>query len=163
MLIFTESSDQLLRNYKRLHQVLRSLNMHFITMWLQSLLLSKVPFLRTEDKMKAERSVLFSHLKSHKKSICSLSRRYDEQVDILKNNVGKLLSKLVLIWSRNVLHYSNTQQFPTKNQKLFQLNKFKTPTFDVSLLSQLLTYLALISIYKVWNIVFIIASLIRVD
>ena len=55
--------------------------------------------------MKTERSVLSSHLKSHKKSICSLSKRYNEQVDILKNNVGKLLSKLIFIRLRNVLRY----------------------------------------------------------
>ena len=81
--------------------------------------------------MKAERSVLCSHLISHKKSIRSLSKRYDEQVDILKNNVGKLLSKLILIRLRNVLRYSNTQQLSTKNKKLFQLKKLKTPKFSV--------------------------------
>ena len=85
--------------------------------------------------MKAERSVLCSHLKSHKKSICSLSKRYDEQVDILKNNVGKLLSKFILIRLRNVLRYSNTQQLSTKNKKLFQLKKFKTPKSGVPFIS----------------------------
>ena len=77
--------------------------------------------------------LLFSHLKSHKKSICNLSKRYDEQVDILKNNIGKLFSKLILIRLRNFLRYSNTQQLSMKNKKLFQSKNFKTPTFDVPL------------------------------
>ena len=88
-------------------------------------------FLQTEDKIKAERSLLFSHLRRHKKSICSLSKQYDEQVEILKNNVGELLSKLILIRLRNSLRYSNIQQLSTKNKKLFQLKKSKTTTFDV--------------------------------
>ena len=96
---------------------------------------------------KAERSVLFSRLKSHKKSICSLSERYDEQADILKNNVGKLSSKLILIRLRNVLRYSNTQQLPTKNKLLFQLKKFKTPKFDVPLTSATVTVLNVSGLY----------------
>ena len=59
--------------------------------------------------MKAKRSVLFSHLKGHKKSMCSLSKQYDEQVEILENNVGELLSKLILVRLRNSLRYSYTQ------------------------------------------------------
>ena len=51
--------------------------------------------------------------------------------NLLKNNVGELLSKFVLIRLRNFLRYSIIQLLSTKKKKLFQLKKFKTPTFDV--------------------------------
>ena len=139
------------------------MNMHSITMWLQSLLLLwKDNFYELKTKWKLK-DLFYSAIWKSQKIYLQFIYTIWWTSWHTKEHVGNLLSKLVLIWLRNVLHYSNTKQFSTKNKKLFQLKKFTTPTFDVPLLSQLSTYLALISIYKVWNMAFITALLTRVD
>ena len=55
----------------------------------------------------------------------------------------KLLLKFILIWLQNFLCYSNAQQLSTKNKKLFQLKKFKTPKFYVPLISATIPVISL--------------------
>ena len=65
--------------------------------------------LRTVDKWKAEKSILLSHLKTHKKSVKNLSIRYDELLEKLKSKVGELLSSFIVVHLNNALRYTNTQ------------------------------------------------------
>ena len=82
----------------------------------------KCQFLRTGEKWKAEKSILVSHLKTHKKSVDNLSIHYDELQNKLKSNIGELLSNFVVV-HLNVLRYTNIQQLSIKNKKLFHLKK----------------------------------------
>ena len=78
---------------------------------------AKGKLLHTVDKWKAEKSVLLSHLKTHKKSVKNLSIRYDELLEKLKSKIGELLSNFIVVHLNNVLRYTNTQQLPIKNNK----------------------------------------------
>ena len=83
----------------------------------------KGQFLHTGDKWKAEKSILVSHLKTHKKSVDNLSIRHDELLDKLKSNIGELLSNFIVVYLNNVLCYTNIQQLSIKNKKLFHLKR----------------------------------------
>ena len=83
----------------------------------------KGQFLRTGDKWKAKKSVLVSHLKTHKKSVDNLSIHYDELRNKLKSNIGELLSNFIVVHLNNVLRYTNIQQLSIKNKNLFHLKK----------------------------------------
>ena len=69
----------------------------------------KGQLLHTVDKWKAEKSVLLSHLKNHKKSVKNLSIRYDELLEKLKSKVGEVLSNFIVVHLINALRYTNTQ------------------------------------------------------
>ena len=69
----------------------------------------KGQFLHAVDKWKAEKSILLSHLKIHKKSVKNLSICYDELLEKLKSKMGKLLSNFIVVHLNNVLRYTNTQ------------------------------------------------------
>ena len=92
----------------------------------------KGQFLRTGDKWKAKKSVLVSHLKTHKKSVDNLSIHYDELRNKLKSNIGELLSNFIVVHLNNVLRYINTQQLSFKNKKLFHLKKKILPINVIS-------------------------------
>ena len=62
--------------------------------------------LHTVDKWKAEKSILLSHLKTHKKSVKNLSIRYDELLETLKSKIDELLSNFIVVYLNNVLRYT---------------------------------------------------------
>ena len=93
---------------------------------------AKGKLLHTVDKWKAEKSVLLSHLKTHKKSVKNLSIRYDELLEKLKSKIGELLSNFIVIHLNNVSRYTNTQQLSIKNKKLFHLKKKILPINIIS-------------------------------
>ena len=92
----------------------------------------KGQFLHTADKWKAEKSILLSHLKTHKKSVKNLSICYDELLEKLKSKIGELLSNFIVVHLNNVLRYINTQQLSIKNEKLFHLKKKVLPVNIIS-------------------------------
>ena len=91
----------------------------------------KGQFLHTDDKWKAEKSILVSHLKTHKKSVDNLSIRYDELLDKQNSNTSELLSNFSEV-HLNVLCYGNILQLSIKNKKLFHLKKKILPINVIS-------------------------------
>ena len=82
--------------------------------------------------MEAEKPVLVSSLKTHKKSVENLSIRCDELMEKLTSNIRELLSNFIVVHLNNILRYTNTQQLSIKDKKLFYLKKKILPTNAIS-------------------------------
>ena len=92
----------------------------------------KGQFLHTGDKWKAEKSILVSHLKTHKKSVDNLSIRYNKLLDKLKSNIRELLFHFIVVHLSIVLRYTNIQQLSIKKKELFHLKKKILPINAIS-------------------------------
>ena len=90
------------------------------------------------DKLRAEQTILKSHLLKHKKHLQTLCLGHDAISSKIKLNYGWTFRKLCVINIISALHKENKLQLRCKNSKLFRLiprkkdSEYHVPVFNLS-------------------------------